>query len=47
MQTDPNPSNFSYNIHTDQLNLLDFGAARSYKDSFIDYYWQVIKGSVE
>lgn len=46
MQTDPNPSNFSYNIHKDQLNLIDFGAARSYDDNFIDYYWQVIKGSV-
>lgn len=46
MQTDPNPSNYSYNIHTDKLNLIDYGAARSYDDAFLDYYWQVIKGAV-
>lgn len=47
MQTDPNPSNFFYDVDTDKLNLIDFGAARSYDQDFIDYYWQVIKGSVE
>ena len=47
MQTDPNPSNFFYDIDKDKLNLIDFGAARSYDKNFIDYYWQVIKGSVE
>ena len=46
MQTDPNPSNFFYDIVQDKLNLIDFGAARSYDEDFIDYYWQVIRGAV-
>lgn len=46
MQTDPNPSNFFYDVDKDRLNLIDFGAARSYDKNFIDYYWQVIKGAV-
>ena len=31
MQSDPNPSNFTYNPHKDQLNLFDFGATHMYK----------------
>jgi aarF domain-containing kinase len=42
MQTDPNPANFFYNSENKQLNLIDFGAARSFSDKFIDNYIQVI-----
>lgn len=31
MQSDPNPSNFTYNHINDQLNLYDFGATHIYK----------------
>ena len=47
MQTDPNPSNFYYDIDADRLNLIDFGAARAYDQNFLDFYWQVIKGAVQ
>ena len=31
MQSDPNPSNYTYNHVTDELNLYDFGATHIYK----------------
>uniref|UniRef100_A0A3B4EG54 PID domain-containing protein n=1 Tax=Pygocentrus nattereri TaxID=42514 RepID=A0A3B4EG54_PYGNA len=37
MQTDPNWSNFFYNIH-----LLDFGACREYPEAFTDDYIEVV-----
>ena len=30
MQSDPNPSNFTFNPEKDQLNLFDFGATHIY-----------------
>ncbi|KNC80981.1 atypical/ABC1/ABC1-A protein kinase [Sphaeroforma arctica JP610] len=47
MQTDPNWANFLYDSHKDQLNLLDFGAARRYEPKFIDEYLRVIKAAAD
>ncbi|KAK2846912.1 hypothetical protein Q5P01_009911 [Channa striata] len=42
MQTDPNWANFFYNADKNMLFLLDFGACRSYPESFTDDYIQVV-----
>uniref|UniRef100_T1IMM0 Kinesin motor domain-containing protein n=1 Tax=Strigamia maritima TaxID=126957 RepID=T1IMM0_STRMM len=47
MQTDPNWSNFYYNPETKQLSLLDFGACRDFKKSFVDKYIRIIKGAAD
>ncbi|XP_072760619.1 atypical kinase COQ8B, mitochondrial [Anoplolepis gracilipes] len=47
MQTDPNWSNFFYNIDTKQLILLDFGACRTYEKVFMDKYIEVINAASE
>ncbi|KAK8031512.1 molecular chaperone [Apiospora arundinis] len=38
MQTDPNWTNFLYNVETHKLELLDFGASRAYPDEFVVQY---------
>ena len=45
MQTDPNPANFFYDVGTDLLFLLDFGAARSFSDHFINQYIKIVYGA--
>lgn len=45
MQTDPNWSNFLYDIDEDRIVLLDFGAARSYSEQFVDDYLEIIKAA--
>ncbi|KAL0132178.1 hypothetical protein PUN28_000152 [Cardiocondyla obscurior] len=47
MQTDPNWSNFFYNLDKKQLILLDFGACRAYNKSFMDKYIEVINAASE
>ncbi|XP_071718631.1 protein ABC transporter 1, mitochondrial [Rutidosis leptorrhynchoides] len=42
MQTDPNWSNFLYNETTRTINLIDFGAARSYPKPFVDNYLRMV-----
>jgi aarF domain-containing kinase len=42
MQTDPNWANFLYNPATDKIGLLDFGATREYKPSFVNTYFKII-----
>lgn len=42
MQTDPNWANFFYNSETNKIILLDFGACRSYPESFTDDYIKVV-----
>ncbi|XP_044492305.1 protein ABC transporter 1, mitochondrial-like isoform X1 [Mangifera indica] len=42
MQTDPNWSNFLYNEATKTINLIDFGAAREYPESFVDNYLRMV-----
>lgn len=46
VQSDPNPSNFTYNFNKDQLNLFDFGATHIYKRSFLQSYYRILEGSV-
>ena len=45
MQTDPNPANYLYDLKTDKLNLLDFGAGRDFTDEFLDSYIEIIHGA--
>lgn len=47
MQTDPNWSNFLYDIERDVVVLLDFGAARSYKKEFVDTYIEIIRAATD
>ncbi|ORZ18502.1 ABC1 family-domain-containing protein [Absidia repens] len=42
MQTDPNWSNFFYNRHTGQIELLDFGACREFPSSFLQLYGRIL-----
>lgn len=42
-QTDPNWGNFLYDPETRTLNLIDFGAARSYPKSFVDSYIRMVR----
>ncbi|XP_061682786.1 atypical kinase COQ8B, mitochondrial [Syngnathoides biaculeatus] len=42
MQTDPNWANFFYNSETNKVVLLDFGACRSYPESFTNDYIEVV-----
>jgi aarF domain-containing kinase len=35
MQSDPNPSNFTYNLTEAKLNLFDFGATHIYSKKFL------------
>ena len=42
MQTDPNWTNFLFNAATQQLELLDFGASRSYPSDFITKYVDIL-----
>ncbi|KAI8820848.1 molecular chaperone [Fimicolochytrium jonesii] len=43
MQTDPNWSNFLYDVATDRLHLLDFGAAREFSGEFVEDYRKVLQ----
>jgi aarF domain-containing kinase len=42
MQTDPNPANFFYDKKKNILNLIDFGAARTYEKDFVDKYMKIV-----
>jgi aarF domain-containing kinase len=46
MQTDPNWSNFLWNEQTQQVELIDFGATRSYSKEFIDKWMHVLQAAV-
>lgn len=46
MQTDPNWSNFLYDINSKQLMLIDFGSTRFYTDDFINDYKEIIRAAV-
>ncbi|CAG7680424.1 unnamed protein product [Allacma fusca] len=47
MQTDPNWSNFLYNVETRQVGLLDFGASRDYSQEFVDKYLMILRGAAD
>lgn len=42
MQTDPNWTNFFYNLKTNKIELLDFGACRSFDESFTAKYCELL-----
>ena len=42
MQTDPSFANFLYDQDEDKIVLLDFGAARTYKEAFLDEYMNLV-----
>ncbi len=42
MQSDPNFSNFMFDASSNRINLIDFGAARTYPKSFIDTYLKLV-----
>lgn len=43
VQTDPNYANYRYNLQTNQLVLLDFGACRDYNATIVDGYRQLFR----
>ncbi|ODQ65946.1 ABC1-domain-containing protein [Nadsonia fulvescens var. elongata DSM 6958] len=46
MQTDPNWANFLYNNETGKIELLDFGASRSFSDEFVKNYLNALRAGV-
>ena len=46
MQTDPNWTNFLWNPHTRQVELVDFGASREYSVEFIDNWFGLLDAAV-
>ena len=46
MQTDPNWTNFLWNPHTRQVELVDFGASREYSKEFIDNWFGLLDAAV-
>ena len=46
MQTDPNWTNFLWNPHTRQIELVDFGATREYTKEFIDNWLHLLSAAV-
>ncbi|KAF4611782.1 hypothetical protein D9613_004008 [Agrocybe pediades] len=47
MQTDPNWTNFLWNKHTRQIELVDFGATRTYTKEFMDGWFALLKAAAE
>eukprot|EP00879_Flechtneria_rotunda_P006145 GHRR01006461.1.p1 GENE.GHRR01006461.1~~GHRR01006461.1.p1 ORF type:complete len:813 (+),score=305.37 GHRR01006461.1:22-2460(+) len=47
MQTDPNWGNFLYDQHQGRLNLIDFGAAKEYPESFVRNYLRMVHACAE
>ncbi|WP_423186302.1 ABC1 kinase family protein [Alishewanella sp. d11] len=47
VQTDPNFANYQYNLSTQQLVLLDFGACRQYSDNFSQGYRQLFSAALK
>lgn len=45
MQTDPNWSNFLWNRQTGKIELLDFGACRTFSDEFVDSYIDLLRAA--
>lgn len=42
MQTDPNYSNYLYDVRRNRISLIDFGAARTYEKRFVDEYLNLV-----
>ncbi|EPS99259.1 hypothetical protein FOMPIDRAFT_1147617 [Fomitopsis schrenkii] len=45
MQTDPNWTNFLWNPHTRQIELVDFGATREYSTEFMDNWMHLLQAA--
>ncbi|KAI0041678.1 ABC1-domain-containing protein [Auriscalpium vulgare] len=45
MQTDPNWTNFLWNVSTRQIELVDFGATRAYSHEFIDNWLRLLQAA--
>jgi hypothetical protein len=46
VQTDPNPANYSFQAGNGVLNLLDFGATRSFEPAFMGHYARLCRAAV-
>lgn len=46
-QSDPNFSNYLYDVDSDTINLIDFGASRAYSQEFLLKYLQLITACAE
>jgi len=46
MQTDPNWTNFLWNSKTRQIELVDFGATRTYSKEFMDMWFSLLQSAV-
>ena len=47
IQSDPNWSNFFYDIERDVISLLDFGSSREYSKEFVNNYMDVIRAAAD
>ncbi|XP_051900158.1 atypical kinase COQ8B, mitochondrial isoform X2 [Pristis pectinata] len=47
MQTDPNWSNFFFDVEKQKLTLLDFGASREFGKEFTDNYIEVVRAAAD
>jgi aarF domain-containing kinase len=47
MQTDPNFTNFLWNVKTRQISLVDFGATREYSKEFIDSWLRLLQAAIQ
>ena len=47
MQSDPNWSNFLYDVRTRTTYLIDFGAAREYDEDFVRGYLNIVKANAD
>jgi aarF domain-containing kinase len=45
MQTDPNWTNFLWNARTRRVELVDFGATRTYSKTFIDDWLRLLRAA--
>ncbi|KJA22614.1 hypothetical protein HYPSUDRAFT_185942 [Hypholoma sublateritium FD-334 SS-4] len=45
MQTDPNWTNFLWNAQTRQIELVDFGATRTYSKEFMDNWFSILQAA--
>jgi aarF domain-containing kinase len=45
MQTDPNWTNFLWNPTTRQVELVDFGATRTYSKEFMDGWFSLLRAA--
>lgn len=46
-QSDPNWSNYLYDVRDDRINLIDFGAARPYSEKFLASYLSLIRACAD